>query len=165
MLLLLFVCSNVTAQSDNTSTNETTIILVRHAEKVDDGSSDPVLSEEGTESAQHLADWLGENHIISAVYSTDYQRTRLTAKTTAESNGLEVLTYDFKDPAGFLKDLVESNKGKTLLIVGHSNTTPMFANILLGRREFEQLSEDVYDQVFVIKSAQFGKGTAEVLTY
>lgn len=166
LLWSLFAALPAFSQSDSTSAaNETTIILVRHAEKVDDGTSDPVLSEAGEKRAVHLSDWLNENYEISAVYSTKYQRTKLTAQASADAKKLEVVEYDFKDPVGLLKNLVEEHQGKSILIVGHSNTTPMFANILLGKREFEQLDEDVYDRIFIIKTSDFGTGTAEIRTY
>ncbi len=125
------------AQSDTTST---TFILVRHAEKMDDGSQNPELTTEGTERAERLAEWLQNNYKVAGIYSTAYKRTTLTA-------------------AGFLEKLAEANRGKNLLIVGHSNTVPYFVNLLTGKQMLEALSENVYDQIFIVKVAEFGKQT------
>ena len=54
----------------------TTLILVRHAEKVDD-SRDPELSDMGKQRAEKLAQVLGSQS-IDAIYSTDYIRTKDT---------------------------------------------------------------------------------------
>ena len=167
-LLFIFLLPVTWVNAQNNSTNtetETTFILVRHAQKVDDGTSDPELSEEGKKNAENLSEWLHVNFNISAVYSTPYKRTKFTAAPAAKAKGLDVQEYDFKDPAGFLKSLTESNKGKILLIVGHSNTTPMFVNILLGRKEFENLSEDTYNQLFIVKASELGKASAQVIEF
>lgn len=144
------------AQSDTTST---TFILVRHAEKMDDGSQNPELTAEGTVRAERLAEWLQNNYKVTGIYSTAYKRTTLTATPSAQAFGHEINTYDFKDPAGFLEKLAEANRGKNLLIVGHSNTVPYFVNLLTGKQMLEALSEDVYDQIFIVKVAEFGKQT------
>ena len=62
-----------------------TIIVVRHAEKVDD-SRDPALSEAGAKRAEALAEML-EHAGLDAVYASQYQRTRLTAMPAAEAAG------------------------------------------------------------------------------
>src|SRR5690349_20766422 len=74
----------------------TTIYLVRHAEKQTSSgnmmTSDPDLTMEGRVRADRLADSLTGKK-ISAVYSTDYQRTRNTAAPTARLKMRDVTIY------------------------------------------------------------------------
>lgn len=165
ILAFLFGCfSHVLAQSDSTNV-ETTFILMRHAQKLDDGTKDPQLSDEGKNQAEELSEWLHSNFDISAIYSTDYKRTKLTAGPTAEAEELEIQIYDFQDPVGFLKNLVDNNHGKTILIVGHSNTTPMFANIIMGRKEFESLPENEYNKLFIVKASELGNAHTQIIEF
>jgi phosphohistidine phosphatase SixA len=40
--------------------------------------------------------------------------------------------------------------GKKLLIVGHSNTIPPLANLLIGQKKYENLADSEYGVVFQI---------------
>src|SRR4051812_13231461 len=86
LLLVVFVLPVAYSQA-------TTFILVRHAEKVADGSKDPELSEAGKARALALARLLKENK-IDAIYSTSYKRTQGTVAPLAMSKALTVLPYD-----------------------------------------------------------------------
>lgn len=62
----------------------------------------------------------------------------------------------------FIKKLIKDHQGEVVLIVGHSNTTPFLVNMVLGEEKFAQLDESAYDDVFIVKSKEVGKGTVEV---
>ncbi|MBL6445222.1 histidine phosphatase family protein [Fulvivirga sp. 29W222] len=141
----------------------TTLILVRHAEKAFDKEGDPVLTEEGERRAEALAGVLHEVG-VDAVYSTPFKRTRLTVAPVVESKRLEVLEYNpFK-----LEDMIqtiEENRGKTLLISGHSNTTPAILNMLLGEDKYMQLDESDYDNLYIVYYLGVGKAKVLQLQY
>jgi len=141
----------------------TTFILVRHAEKGTDDPRDPKLSQEGTIRAQRLNERLKYSD-ITAIYSTPYIRTRSTVNPLAESKGLEVNEYDYKNP-DLLNDMVSKYGGGTVVISGHSNTTPMLVNQLIGEEKFGWLKEDEYDKIFVVTVSAVGKGTYQILSY
>ena len=128
--------------------NPTTIILVRHAEKADDGTSDPALTPLGQSRAQRLAAMLAPME-VDAVYSTPYKRTRLTGVPTAELKHLTVQEYSPNDKS-FLPKLLNDYAGKTILVVGHSNTVPTMVNALTGKA-YEQLDESEYDKLFIVE--------------
>ncbi|WP_434937844.1 histidine phosphatase family protein [Shewanella sp. HL-SH8] len=112
-----------------------TFILVRHGEK--QPGDDPQLTKQGTERAERLAQML--QHIpLDKVYSTDYQRTQLTAQPTAISHHLPITSYDPSDLDSFSQQLL-MHPGN-YLIVGHSNTTALLADKL------NQTSEDSHTE-------------------
>lgn len=136
----------------------TTIIFVRHAEKIDD-SRDPELSEEGENRALRLAKML-ENMPIDAIYSTDYKRTRGTIGPVAVAKQLDVQFYDPRDHAR-LDEILVANKGGTVLICGHSNSVPMTVNFYLDEERFEKFLETDYENFIVLTLKE--KGDASVL--
>jgi len=161
IILLLFISAltfNVSAQTD-----VTTFILVRHAEKSKDDPRDPSLSEEGIKRAESLNAMLKQAD-IAALYSSPYKRTRSTVQPIADAKGLEVNTYDPRS-AAFLEDIMTKLKGKTIVISGHSNTTPNVVNALIGEDRFKQLSEDDYSKIYIVSVTEIGKGTVTLLSY
>ena len=125
----------------------TTVYLVRHAEKKINSGKDPALTDQGKFRASFLAKMF-EQIPFDTVYSTDTIRTRDTAGPTAKSQGLEVVLYNARG-VNYL-EFLESNHGKTVLVVGHSNTIPAFVNGLLGEQKYTELDEAEYDSLFVV---------------
>ncbi|WP_262696346.1 SixA phosphatase family protein [Kordiimonas aquimaris] len=125
------------------------IYLVRHAEKLAD--TDPGLTEKGIARAEALAH-LMKSADLKVVYSTPYKRTMMTAKPSAEQAHLEVQSYDpraLRDFAEKLKADFNANS-QSVLVVGHSNTTPVLASMLTGT-EHRMLNEDEYSYLFVVR--------------
>ena len=146
ILLILFACclSGNTVATDNDSAF--TLYLVRHAEKQADGSRDPALTEAGQHRAQKLAGWLQDKE-ISDIWSSDYKRTRDTAKALTKALGTDLTIYD----PGRLTDLAEQlrNNSRNAYIVGHSNTTPELAR-LLCKCPIAEMDESEYDRLIVV---------------
>lgn len=165
ILLILITVGNVPAQSNSFPDKETTLIFVRHAEKADDGTNDPPLNEDGTKRAELLADLVTGNFEISAIYSTPYKRTSHTAQPVAEKLGQTIHMYDFKDPVQFLDSIIKQHAGSAVLIVGHSNTTTMLVNMLLGETKYEQLLDDEYGTYFIVSFHSDGAVTDQKLSY
>lgn len=132
-----------------TKQTTSTYYLIRHAEKdqSDKSNRNPHLTDEGKNRAQNWANIL-EDVKFDAVYSTDYHRTKETAMPTAEANGLELSFYDPRnmDIASFTND----TNGKTVLIVGHSNTTPMFTNGLIGKKQYKMIDESNNANLYIV---------------
>jgi broad specificity phosphatase PhoE len=146
----LLITLNVFAQSADNPAPETTLILVRHAEKIDDGTRNPHLSKEGKARAVRLADILLKEHNVSAIYSTPYNRTKETASPIADSLDLEIKEYGLTDPKALVQTIIDTNKGTDVLIVGHSNTTPLLVNLSVGEQRFKQLDEKAYGDMFIV---------------
>lgn len=123
-----------------------TIYLIRHAEKLQDESADPALTSIGEKRAVSFAEYFSGKG-LKAVYSSDTLRTRSTAAPTAQAYELPVTLYDPRN----LKEIaaIAQERGDTLLIVGHSNTTAKLANILTDG-EMADLQDHHYDRIYII---------------
>lgn len=138
----------------------TTIILVRHAEKVPDGSKDPELTPAGVARADALAVRLADAP-LDAVYSTAFRRTQQTAAPTARGHHLAVVTYDAKESAADLSArLKREHAGQNVLVVGHSNTIPGIASALCSCAVAE-MSEAEYDRLTTVRIDAHGQATLE----
>ena len=144
-LIALFIIMSIQGLSAQ-KTELTTFILVRHAEKAKDNPRDSNLSEIGMKRAESLKSLLA-NAGITAIYSTPYKRTQQTVAPIAEFLSLEIKSYNPRSMY-FLADIFSKHNGGTILISGHSNTTPTAVNTLLGKEKFEWLEENEYDKVF-----------------
>ena len=150
-LMLLTMMTQATAQ-------ETTIYLIRHAEKAD-ATPDTSLSESGSRRAEHWADYF-RNIPIDLVLSTPYKRTQQTCAPLAAAHHLEIVTYDPKILD--LPQLISQNPGKTILITGHSNTIPKYINELLGQQKYPDIPESEFGNLYVLKIRN-GKVSDELL--
>lgn len=146
----------------NQDNKVTTYYLIRHAEKdrSDSTNRDPDLNAEGLERAKKWAEVLKDIE-LDAVYSTNYKRTIQTGTPVAESKGLEVQNYN----AGNLydSDFQKATRGKTVLVVGHSNTTPQFANAILKQPKYSDLSDSENGALFIVQVLPDGKASSQVL--
>lgn len=132
---------NLPKLADNTQL----IFLVRHAEKMKDGTNDPALSNAGKERAENLAKILSTED-IRTIFSTNYERTRSTGMPLARQLGKDIMIYNSQEE--LIGNLAEARGN--VLIIGHSNTIPMLANELLKEEKFSQLEESEYDKLFVL---------------
>ena len=134
-------------------------VLVRHAEKVDD-SRDPELSEVGKRRAQALAALLTDMR-IDTIYSSEFIRTRETARPLAERLGVAVTPYDPNELEA-LAAVLKSTGGRTL-VVGHSNSTPKLVAALSGEPG-APIEDDEYDRLYIVYWSG-GRATTAVLRY
>src|SRR6478609_9616711 len=125
VFILFLVVSGVYAQQI------TTVILVRHAEKSSDGSKDPELTDAGNARAIALAKLLKEVK-VDAIYSTGFKRTQNTVAPLAMAKKLTVSPYDAMKGEE-IDAMLQKFPGGTIVISGHSNTTPWVANYLTGK--------------------------------
>lgn len=123
--------------------------LIRHAEKDRSNSSnkDPELIQKGLERSQRWAQYF-DSIPLSGVYSTAYRRTLQTALPTATNKALSPIIYQ----ANALLDdsfYVNAQSGHWL-IVGHSDTTPYWANALLKTDSLSDIPDSINSRVYRI---------------
>lgn len=126
---------------------QTTVFLVRHAEKAHGGDTkDPALSEAGRARAESLAAILKDAN-LEAIYATEYKRTQETAASAARASGAEVTIVPAKGMPALLEKLKEARGN--VLVVGHSNTLPEIIKAL-GAPAPVTVGEEDYDNLFVL---------------
>jgi phosphohistidine phosphatase SixA len=162
----------------------TIVLLVRHAERASqDGNAN--LSPEGSARAEDLAG-IARTLGVSVIYTTDLCRTAQTGHpaavalgaplrivaTGSSAAGLDSCTPPIvasRQTAGDLsaedlaKKILADHAGRTVLVVGHSNTVPALMGALLGASACPGpipleagrcvLPEDAYGDLFVVRVA------------
>lgn len=156
-LLALAACAPVRGQADAATAAAapvTTIVIVRHAEKAAEPADDPLLSEAGRARAQALLSALGDAR-IDAIYSTQYERTRNTARPLAEAAGVDVtIVPAARGEPPYITAVAErartEHPGGVVVIVGHSNTLGPTIAALGGPDDIGELADDAYDRFFIV---------------
>ena len=127
-----------------------TFYFIRHAEKdnSDSENTDPELNQDGLGRAMHWAEIL-KDVPLDAIYSTDYRRTSMTASPIAVKQDIDVAYYDARIID--IEEFKTVNQNKNVLVVGHSNTTPDFVNMMLGEVKYEPMDESDNGSLFVVQ--------------
>jgi len=164
-IIILFVIA-VTLSNFNAFAQKTTIWLVRHAEKLttDPTDKNPELSAVGLERAADLAKTL-QKEKITTIYTTHYRRTIATALPLATALQLTPVIYNAKDLNVIAIKALQENKGKTALIVGHSNTLIPIIKALNCEVPFEELSDEDYDMLFKVVIDEHGNRKLTISKY
>ena len=134
------------------SAQTTKIYIVRHAEKSTDNQAevDPELTIIGKQRAEALTKKLSGER-FDGVFSTDYKRTRNTGAGVAKENKLEVSLYKPSAQKALADRIKNEYLGKTVLIVGHSNTILEIAEAFGATRPLKELTDDDYDNLILVK--------------
>jgi len=142
----------------------TTVILVRHAEKIiDPNNSDPDLSPAGQARAQEIVRIFGDTG-INAIYATQYKRTQQTVKPLADKLGLPINQVNSKSTADLLAQIRSQNSGQVILISGHNNTVPEII-AALGGPTFPAIPETEFDNLYIVTVYRTGKAKVMKLKY
>jgi phosphohistidine phosphatase SixA len=146
-MLSLFVSAFVFAGA--ATAQSPVIFLVRHAARAAISGhvpSDTGLSEVGRARAEALTQTLKDAQ-ITAIYTSEYKRTKETAAPLAQSLGIppEVI------PGDDVRSLVNKLKASrgNVLVVGHSNTLPQIISAL-GISSRVTVAESDYDNLFLV---------------
>jgi broad specificity phosphatase PhoE len=148
VILICFLISlSIEAQTENKS-DCTKVYLIRHAEKdrTDKTNSNPHLNSLGTKRSLKWKDFF-KNINFDIIYSTNYHRTLETIKPFSE-NGTELIIYN---PSKIdYNEFVSNNKGKTILVVGHSNTIPTFTNRISNKNLYNDIEDNNNSNLYVV---------------
>jgi broad specificity phosphatase PhoE len=129
----------------------TTIYLVRHAEKdLTPGLADPPLTPAGETRAQLLGKRLAHRH-PAALFTTDTRRTRATLAPLAQATGLVPLIYNAQDPSALAIRLYKEYAGRTVVVVGHSNTLLPLLTALSVATPMQEIKEEEFDYLFKVE--------------
>ena len=142
--IFILFCATISCKNDANQA-KTTYYLIRHAEK--QTGKDPLLTEKGNERADFWARYFKDKE-INAIYSTDTKRTLATARPTAQALDLKVNTYSANRM--YNNSFKKETQGKTVLIVGHSNTTPEFVNKIINEKRYDHIKDSEFGTVFKV---------------
>lgn len=155
MKISALIFSFLLAVNINIFGQNTTFILVRHAEKDTSPTAsraNPDLTAEGTKRAERLFE-LVKTCRPEYIFSTTYKRTINTAVPSAEglipNYRLQIQFYDFDELENFAAQLLKLNT-RCILVVGHNSTTPALANLLIKQEKYKSLGENEYNKAFFV---------------
>lgn len=154
-LLPAFLASLALPVAATAQSGATVVYLVRHAERAEDGSNDPVISLNGWDRSRLLADMLVDAGLTN-IHTTDFRRTRGTGRPTAEATGLAMELYNPRDLPGFA-EVLRATPGRHL-VLGHSNTTPSLVSAL-GGDPGDPIEELEYDRLYIVTLTDEGAST------
>ena len=142
----------------------TTVILVRHAEKINDPNNpDTDLSADGQARAQLLAQMFGSSE-INAIYATQYKRTQETVQPLAAKLRLPVNQVNSKSTGELLTRIRTENRGQTVFVAGHNNTVPEIIAALGGPR-YPEIPLTEYDGLYIVTIYRTGKAKVIKMKY
>ena len=127
----------------------TSVYLIRHAEKIrtDKNEKDPLLNKNGLLRAQKWSEIFRKIE-IDKILSTDTKRTISTATPISDKNQLKIEIYKPENIS--YETFIKENKGKKVLIVGHSNTIPETTNILIKNKFYDQIEDNNNSNLYFI---------------
>lgn len=147
--MLLVSCKKENQTIQPTANNNSVYYFIRHAEKdkSDSLNNNPHLTEKGLQRADKW-NQVFKNISFNAIYSTDYNRTRETASPTAKDDNLEPVIYNPKNIN--IETSLNENKGKTVLVVGHSNTTTNLVNRVLKKDTYNEIDDTNNSNLYIV---------------
>ncbi len=164
MKFYIFALMLLTAAGHTLIADAATFYLVRHSEKqvTAENKQDPGLTQAGIARAEKTGVIL-RNIDFTAIYSSDFQRTRATAELIQGSRDTPITIYDPRKLEAFAEQLKNSTADSVILVVGHSNTTPQLAEALSGK-PVAPIDESVYHNLYRVGIESDGSSTVEILT-
>ena len=137
--------------SCNTFDNDkcTSVYLIRHAEKIrtDKNERDPLLNKSGLLRAKKWSE-IFEKIEINKILSTDTKRTISTVIPTSEEKKIKIELYRPEEIT--YESFLEKNKGRKVLIVGHSNTIPETTNILIKNKFYDHIEDNNNSNLYFV---------------
>lgn len=138
--------SQTTSATPGGNDEAVVVYLVRHAERAENGTDDPPLAIAGQIRVQQLLGMLADVN-LTHVHTTDFKRTRDTARPFAERAGIESTIYDPRELEALAGEIAET-PGRHL-VAGHSNTTPQLV-AALGGDPSDPIDELEYDRLYIV---------------
>jgi phosphohistidine phosphatase SixA len=134
----------------------TNYYFIRHAEKDLTTKDDPQLTMEGLERASFWGEFF-QRKAIDQFYTTKYMRTFQTIIPIVHHYKKSPETYKVDGDSLFTPDFWKKTYGHNAVVVGHSNTTPVFANEILRSEKYPDINEKQYGNLYHIEIDETGK--------
>lgn len=142
----------------------TTVLLVRHAEKVyppHDPDEETPLSPAGEARARKLAD-VARKAGVTAIYATRFIRTQQTAQPLANFLKIQPIVEDGINQ--LVNKILSDHRGDVVLVAGHSPTVPQIARLFGATIPQRVQSVEDFDNLFVVTRKSDG-GEANAIDF
>lgn len=147
--LTFFSCQQTSESKEKNAVKTTTYYFIRHAEKdrSNPSNKNPNLTIEGHKRANNWSNIF--KHIkFDAIYTTNYNRTIQTAQPTATQQNIPLKYYQANNL--YNATFKDDTNGKTVLIVGHSNTIPKFVNSILDQNKYADINDSINGNLYIV---------------
>ena len=138
------VCAAVLAAQD------TTVVLLRHAERQSLFDGDSPLAEAGLRRAEALAPLLA-GFKPAALYASDLKRTQQTLAPTAAKLGLAPLVRPKDGSEALAAEILRDHRGQTVLVCWHHDLMKKVARALGLKGPVPYWSLDTYDRIWIVR--------------
>jgi phosphohistidine phosphatase SixA len=148
--------------------DSTTIIVIRHAEQVQDGGKDPPLTPAGKARAELLARLFGDARLpghIDAIYVLPDLRCRQTAASLADRLGVAPSVVSGGDPRSLARRVVREHARGRILVVGQAATVPALIGGLSGIRGIPPIGGDEYGTMYIVTVPRIGLANLLSVSY
>jgi len=158
-LVVLVSCGNSSSETKEDSSikrtnkdlyqlQKTVYYLIRHSEKDRSVSgNNQHLNDIGKKRAENWAQYF-KDIALDEVYATRFHRTQETARPTANSKNLNIKSYSVGKL--YTNSFQKKTNGKSVLIVGHSDSTPQLVNKILGENKFGAIDDSENGMLYII---------------
>ena len=156
LFFITIVCFASVPLMSQVDQNCASFYLIRHAEKIRSNTADknPRLNSDGLARAEKWIE-VFKNVKIDKIFSTELHRTTETVIPIAKSRDLEINYY--APSKSFYLNFFQYNIGKSVLVVGHSNTTPQFVNTLIGENHYKEIEDNNNSNLYIVQKCSFEK--------
>lgn len=169
LLLAVLTAALLSPIALTAETGDTTVILVRHAEKELTGGDVPLRVPEGVERARALVGAVSSAGVSVAISST-FERTRQTIAPAVAALGIPPeRVLEITDPVEVAAEILTKQRGRTILVAGHSNSVPQIVEALgapslcppfeIDEKHGCMIPDPDYDHLFVVTVPAEGPAT------
>jgi phosphohistidine phosphatase SixA len=131
---------------------ETTVYIIRHAEKMTEQERDPELSPRGRPRAESLAEQLRHTR-VNVIITSNLKRTIQTATPLARLRHIypKIVSIEgsVEGHVSRVADEVLKHQGGTILVVGHNNTVGKIVE-KIGGGHIGDLCADEYSNLIIV---------------
>jgi phosphohistidine phosphatase SixA len=128
---------------------DTTVVLLRHAERQSIFDGDSPLAEAGQRRAEALVPLLAGFHPV-ALYGSDLRRTQQTLAPTAARLGLAPILRSKDGSAALAAEILRDQRGRTVVVCWHHDLMKKLVRALGVKGPVPYWSLDTYDRIWIV---------------
>jgi hypothetical protein len=129
---------------------DTTVVMVRHAEKASATDPDTPISEAGRKRAAALVPQLAALK-PTVLYTSERIRTQQTLAPTATHLGLQPRIHSSDAPEALAAEILKDHRGRTVAVAWHHGPHEAFARALGVVGPLPVWTSSTFDRIWVIR--------------